>query len=1000
MKETLGVRLLIGACALIAACSGSGVDATSTAGGGANSKSSILPLVVDLQASPSPAWLNATVTFTVTCVGVVGNSNLSYQWDFGDGTHVTSVSSTEQHAYTSGGTSYQYSVTCVDGSNGSTELTAPQELPVYAFDLSEVASGTCSTGKRGLGWCWQYPVPTGANLKTVSAISSLAGWTAGDAGAILATTDGGITWSPKYASTTLNFLGSHSPDHDHVSLIAADASVWTSENAGVQWTHVNPSTGPMTLTHASMGDSLHIWAIDSGSGIVATSDGGNHWNLVVVAGSLPSETQFNAISAASDAKTVWAVGNGGSSVPGMAGPGVAAFTSDGINWSLAPAPPPAPPPPPPVLQIPETAPNGLTLNSVSVTTASRCAAGAPESPSVWIAALQPGGPTQFKLYPEQGLLTAESTDNGKTWNSQLTGGGSLITAFDANNAWQSLPYRGMQFAATPSYNDGFGVTTTGNGAPASVTVDNVAQSTSTSWQYANPTYPFYDSAPLEGLFPQINAMDSADCHSGWAVGNRGTILATQNSGTSWIGQAAAQNQFTGGAPASNFISLLAVNGKQAYALAVDAQELGMTASTATSYAQIFSTVDGGVTWLTQVPMTYTIQFQFPGTAAAGALPMLTRGQIAGNSAGDIVAVGPGFVISKPSSPDAGWHYGYGSTISDELANALNHNEFTPTSWGYETSFTNVLVPNSANTLRPSTSQQTAYALWLATPSVYPNQAYEIWKSVSVSDKSAWVIDGLGNVLEQNTPINNPSGSYNPWVLVAAAPCLVLANQQSAPCLVPCPVAASPCMLTGSRAMLAQPAKQPPAALELMTFAGNQLGWNAIAATDLASGVVAVMVGDGGYIARSADMGMTWATIPAGTSTNLNAVNIVSDGASAGVGWAVGDGGTMLRTTDGGATWTSQTAEVTSVISTNVNLTSISTQDGTSAWALGQQQSACTDACSVLIRTTDGGSSWVNQVTGATGLNSVVSVDPNTGWLTGLNATILKTVTGGQDITVP
>jgi hypothetical protein len=83
MKETLGVRLLIGACALIAACSGSGVDATSTAGGGANSKSSILPLVVDLQASPSPAWLNATVTFTVTCVGVVGNSNLSYQWDFG-----------------------------------------------------------------------------------------------------------------------------------------------------------------------------------------------------------------------------------------------------------------------------------------------------------------------------------------------------------------------------------------------------------------------------------------------------------------------------------------------------------------------------------------------------------------------------------------------------------------------------------------------------------------------------------------------------------------------------------------------------------------------------------------------------------------------------------------------------------------------------------------------------------------------------------------------------
>jgi PKD repeat protein len=148
MRKQSGPLVVI-FCGCIAGCSGSGSGANAVSSGG---KSSTLPLVLNLQASPSPAWLNAEVTFSVTCQSVVGNTNLNYLWTFGDGTTETTTVATETHAFTTGG-SYTYAVTCTDG-NESSEITSPQQLKVYAYDLNEVASGTCSTGLRGLGWCW------------------------------------------------------------------------------------------------------------------------------------------------------------------------------------------------------------------------------------------------------------------------------------------------------------------------------------------------------------------------------------------------------------------------------------------------------------------------------------------------------------------------------------------------------------------------------------------------------------------------------------------------------------------------------------------------------------------------------------------------------------------------------------------------------------------------------------------------------------------------------
>ena len=113
----------------------------------------------------------------------------------------------------------------------------------------------------------------------------------------------------------------------------------------------------------------------------------------------------------------------------LVGGGVTVFTTDGVNWKIRCSAP---------------ALVGMTLNSVSVTDGQQCQAGAPPSNSVWIDALQPGGATDTNGVVA-GVESAESLDNGALWLESQTGGGTLIAAFDANTAWQTLPYTAVQY---------------------------------------------------------------------------------------------------------------------------------------------------------------------------------------------------------------------------------------------------------------------------------------------------------------------------------------------------------------------------------------------------------------------------------------------------------------------------------------------------------------------------------------------------------------------------
>ena len=124
--------------------------------------------------------------------------------------------------------------------------------------------------------------------------------------------------------------------------------------------------------------------------------------------------------------------------------------------------------------------------------------------------------------------------------------------------------------------------------------------------------------------------------------------------------------------------------------------------------------------------------------------------------------------------------------------------------------------------------------------------------------------------------------------------------------------------------------------------------------------------------------------PLPQANTLRAVDFVN----ATTGTAVGVAGTILRTTDGGSSWVIQTSGTTNI------LNAVSFTDATTGTAVGGPPSFRA-SFGTILRTTDGGSSWVRQTSGTTNRTYGVSfTDAMTGTVVGDGGTILRTTTGG------
>lgn len=158
---------------------------------------------------------------------------------------------------------------------------------------------TPSVTRTPSGTPWSSPTPTGTpvstthwtvknsgtsnNLNGLYFISSLKGWAVGENGTILATTDGGETWSFQTGASPYNlrdvlFISGKGWIAGHG--LSPDGIVFTTSDEGANWLAPGPSafpTPPYALERAFFLDSNNGWLAGTNGYIYHTVDGGGYW---------------------------------------------------------------------------------------------------------------------------------------------------------------------------------------------------------------------------------------------------------------------------------------------------------------------------------------------------------------------------------------------------------------------------------------------------------------------------------------------------------------------------------------------------------------------------------------------------------------------------------------------------------------------------------------------------------------------------------------------------
>jgi photosystem II stability/assembly factor-like uncharacterized protein len=223
-------------------------------------------------------------------------------------------------AQTSGVTDDLHGVTFVDAQHGwAVGGTGP--------DLSLVSSGVIlHTDDGGLHWAPQTLPLTMAKFNDIAFADQLHGWAVGEitgdtgtnATVILATKDGGTTWSmqlkyyPPVTGLSSNGVLTSIACNDagHVVAVGYDDSgteIFRTINGGAKWTRlVQPVRWGLQLTDVVFIDSTHGWAVGSGTS-VTTTDGGATWTRQSVG---PNDLPALAVSFVSRTRG-WVAGSGG-----------------------------------------------------------------------------------------------------------------------------------------------------------------------------------------------------------------------------------------------------------------------------------------------------------------------------------------------------------------------------------------------------------------------------------------------------------------------------------------------------------------------------------------------------------------------------------------------------------------------------------------------------------------------------------------------------------------
>src|SRR5690606_29802324 len=93
------------------------------------------------------------------------------------------------------------------------------------------------------------------------------------------TSDGGQTWTPQSAGTTVNFRDAIFLDEQHGWLVGLESTIASTSDGGVTWTlYDNPETGARNLFRGvDFIDASTGWVVGDNGTVLHTTDGGATW---------------------------------------------------------------------------------------------------------------------------------------------------------------------------------------------------------------------------------------------------------------------------------------------------------------------------------------------------------------------------------------------------------------------------------------------------------------------------------------------------------------------------------------------------------------------------------------------------------------------------------------------------------------------------------------------------------------------------------------------------
>jgi photosystem II stability/assembly factor-like uncharacterized protein len=182
--------------------------------------------------------------------------------------------------------------------------TARRSLPILglllftlAFALALACNAMAIAGRGstllppGSGWVTRYQKwPLADDLYGVAFSDATHGWVVGvdpvpvapgHLGAILATTDGGATWSRQDTGTSPGFNAAACTDASHCWAVGWDVGggggIFATTDGGASW-GAQLSGAATDLTAVAFADEDHGWAVGTGGVVLSTANGGADWS--------------------------------------------------------------------------------------------------------------------------------------------------------------------------------------------------------------------------------------------------------------------------------------------------------------------------------------------------------------------------------------------------------------------------------------------------------------------------------------------------------------------------------------------------------------------------------------------------------------------------------------------------------------------------------------------------------------------------------------------------